>query len=216
MSNTFQPLPIALAGPMQKSDFQGEPSMRGDLEAPLALAREVRKLVVLIERMLAEPGAAPASDGLAAVERIQDIAFALREGRADAPLCDSLETAAREAHEAFARREAATEQAKSAAALLRSAADGMSALAAPVVRTDAEPLAIQAVAEATAAGASLRESLGDGSVTSIPPTDALPKIDGSNQPPDKVASAVPKSSASGDSLAALRALSEEELIALFS
>ncbi|MGB6539443.1 MAG: hypothetical protein WBF03_01035, partial [Xanthobacteraceae bacterium] len=52
----------------------------------------------------------PAADARAAVERIQDIAFALRECAVDAALCDALEAATREVAEAVARGEAAAQR----------------------------------------------------------------------------------------------------------
>ena len=47
-------------------------------------------------------GGAPAAGGLAASERIQDIAFALREREIDSVLCEALESALFELGEAFA------------------------------------------------------------------------------------------------------------------
>jgi hypothetical protein len=79
-------------------------------------------------------GGAPAAGGLAASERIQEIAFALREGETDSVLCEALESALFDLGEAFAQHDAAAERAQSAAALLRglrASISAMIALAAP-------------------------------------------------------------------------------------
>ena len=79
-------------------------------------------------------GGGPAAGGLAASERIQEIAFALREGETDSVLCEALESALFDLGEAFAQHDAAAERAQSAAALLRglrASISAMIALAAP-------------------------------------------------------------------------------------
>jgi hypothetical protein len=102
---------------------RAEAAVRGDApaELPAAFARNLADLAAAIGQVEAviAAGAAPAADGLAASERIQDIAFALREREIDAALCDALETALYELGEAFAHSDAAAERAQSAAALLR-------------------------------------------------------------------------------------------------
>lgn len=112
-----------------------------------------------------------AADGLAAVERIRDIAKALRERAVDAGLCDALEAAAREIADSLAHGDAAAKRASRAAKLL--------------------PVAAERI------GARIASADGGGAARADAPR------------------AMPRPAAS-DLLAALRAMSEEELIALFS
>jgi hypothetical protein len=85
------------------------------------LCRDLIDLAAAIGRIEAElaAGTAQALDVLAASERIQDIAFALREREVSAALCDALDAAAREVAEACARNDATTQHASQAALLLR-------------------------------------------------------------------------------------------------
>ncbi len=156
---------------------EGSASLREDGDDKAAgLVRDLFDLAAAIKWIEGEvaAGATPAADALAAIERIQDIAFALRECAVDAALCDALEAAIREIADVVARGEAAAERAHSASKLL------------PVL---AERINTMIAAAATDCGSKAS-------------ADA-PR-----------ASAVPR--AASDLLAALRALSEEELIALFS
>ncbi len=114
-----------------------------------------------------------AADGLAAVERIRDIAKALRERAVDAGLCDALEAAAREIADSLAHGDAAAKRASRAAKLLPVAAERIGAR----------------IASAAADG---------GGAARADAPRAMPRP------------------AASDLLAALRAMSEEELIALFS
>ncbi len=127
-------------------------------DGPLApmrpeLARNLINLAAAIERIEAEVAAAEMTpaDGLAAAERIEDIAFMLREREVGATLCDALEAAIRALGNAVARHHTAAERGHSVGA----------------------------------------------------PASASPRAPDAN-------------AAAGDALAAVRALSEEELIALFS
>ena len=84
-----------------------------------ALCRELIELAATITRLEAEfvaAGAAP--NALAAAERVQDIAFVLRERNIDDALCDVLDAAMRELLDACARNDAAAKHAYEAAASL--------------------------------------------------------------------------------------------------
>jgi hypothetical protein len=130
---------------------RAEAAMRGDAaaESPGALADDLAKLAAAIGQVEAvmAAGASSAADGLAASERIQDVAFALRERRIDPALCDELESALFELGDAFARQDAAAERTQSAAALLRGVEANINALIALVTESapaqpalaDAEP-----------------------------------------------------------------------------
>ena len=92
-------------------------------------------------------------DGFAAIERIQDVAFALRERTVDAALCDVLEAASGELADALTRNDGAVERAQRAIALLRNLIGSIKAL---VARATAAPsTATEPAAEA--AGASVAE-----------------------------------------------------------
>ncbi len=137
-----------------------EAAVRGDPlpQIPAALAREFGDLAAAIGRIEAEIAATgmPAGDGLAAAaagaaERIQDVAFALREREVDAALCDALEAAIGEVGAAFTRSDAAAERAQSAAALLRELSGRIDALIAHAVAgAGAEPLAVADAAQSAA------------------------------------------------------------------
>ncbi len=107
------------------------------LQSP-SRSRDLAELAAAINRIKAEIATsdAPESNGLAAAERIQDIAFALRERDVDAALCDALEAALREIGVAFALNEAATERARKSADLLREHAGRISDLIALWVAGD--------------------------------------------------------------------------------
>src|SRR4029078_13468218 len=118
---------------------RAEAAMRGDpaAERAGALADDLRKLAAgsgQVEAVMAA-GAPSAAEGLAASERIQDVAFALREREIDPALCDALESALFELGDAFARPDAAAERTQSAAALLRSVEVNINALIALVAQS---------------------------------------------------------------------------------
>jgi len=158
------------------------------------LAGDLRDLGAAMRRVAGETATkgSPAADARAAVERIQDIAFALRECAVDAALCDALEAATREVAEAVARGEAAAQRLQAGFKLLGILTDRVEAM----------------IASAAAAGGSVVRitAAEDAAIAANPPTA---EVDAARPP------AIPRKAAS-DSLAALRALSAEELIALFS
>lgn len=161
----------------------------------VGLAGDLRDLGAAMRRVAGETAAnrSPAADALAAIERIQDIAFALRECAVDAALCDALEAATREVAEAVARGEAAAQRLQAGFKLLGVLTDRVEAM----------------IAGAAAAGGSVVQiTAAEGAAIAANPPTA--EIDDAARPP-----AIPGRAAS-DSLAALRALSAEELIALFS
>jgi hypothetical protein len=113
-------------------------------QMPVALARGLADLATTIEQieavLLASGTSAP--DIHFAVERIQDIAMALRQREVEAALCDTLEAAIREVGDAIVRNDAAAGRAVSAAALLRELAcrvNDMIALATHVAVPEAKP-----------------------------------------------------------------------------
>jgi hypothetical protein len=204
---------------------------------PAGLARDLIDLAAAIEWVEAELAASgtPASDGLAAVERIQDIAFALRECEVDATLCDALEAAARKLSDVVARSDAVAERLQSAAALLRIPArriNAMIALAAAVADPDVGPLAVAPAAVGPTA-AQTDSAINDEPAADLFERETPPPAERAvvearedehvaevvhSQPSDDrapVLQAIPRPIFNGP-LAALGALSEEELIALFS
>jgi hypothetical protein len=187
MSNDPLPLPDVSAG------LRDEPD-----QIPVRLARDLLDLRAAIKWIedAAAPNQTPAPDGLAAVERIVDIAFTLREREVDAALCDALEAATREVSEIITRSKAAAEGVQSAFKLLRALAERIDTIVATATAVAGPVVRIMAAAHAGAGQAADR---GGGRASE----DAA------------LAAAVPRP-APNDSLAALRALSEEELIALFS
>jgi len=124
-----------------------EAAMHEDPRAqmPVALARGLADLATTIKQieavLLASGTSAP--DIHFAVERIQDIAMALRQREVEAALCDTLEAAIREVGDAIVRNDAAAGRAVSAAALLRELArrvNDMIALAAPIAVSETKPV----------------------------------------------------------------------------
>src|SRR5271170_5768590 len=96
----------------------------------VGLAGDLRDLGAAMRRVAGETAAnrSPAADALAAIERIQDIAFALRECAIDAALCDALEAAAREVAEAVTRGEAAAQRLQAGFKLLGVLTDRVEAM----------------------------------------------------------------------------------------
>jgi len=114
-----------------------EAAVRGEPvpQVPPAVAREIADLAVAIGR-IEDEFATPlrlASEGFAAAERIQDVAFALREREVDAEMSDVLEAAIGELGEIFARGDAAAERAQNALALLRELKSRVHAMVADAV-----------------------------------------------------------------------------------
>jgi len=99
-----------------------EAAIRAELppQIPGAVCRDLMELAAAVERIEAmlSGGWLPDTGG-AALERIHDVAFALREREVDATLCDAVENAVREIGSVVAQSEAALEGARRAAALLQ-------------------------------------------------------------------------------------------------
>jgi hypothetical protein len=192
-----------------------------------------------------------------AVERIQDIAMALRQREVEATLCDTLEAAIREVGDAILRNNVAAARALSAAALLRELAHRVNDMVARAAMAEpgvaAPPAADEVRAKSAAerlhdtardpasAAVEVRSAAEDdvGSPLQLRPLHpTLPDpqaMVGSQEDPDELfepteskpppaapspqprgnANPIPRA-ALDDPLAALHALSEEELIALFS
>ncbi len=137
-----------------------EAAMRGDPEPriPAFLAREFVELGAALGRIEAEIAASglQAEGSLAATERIQDVAFALRDREVDSRLCDALEVAVSELGSIVARNEAAVERVQNAASLLRQLSGRINSLVAQAAvgsGVSVEPLAAAAAAAAADAGA---------------------------------------------------------------
>lgn len=87
-------LPLSVASARMRSTKNAQPAGLADELLDLAAAIKWVEGQVggqVIAQVMASK--ASAGDGLAAVERIQDIAFALRECAVDAALCDALQAA---------------------------------------------------------------------------------------------------------------------------
>ena len=83
--------------------------------------RDLMEIAEAINHIAAEiaAGAAPAPNSLAAIERIQDIAFVLHERPVEATLCDALDAALREIVDAGENSDSTAERLRNATALLR-------------------------------------------------------------------------------------------------
>jgi len=165
--------------PNKPQPWSGVAASPGDEvdDKPAGLVRDLFDLAATVKQIEGEltAGVMPAADGPAAVERLLDIAMALRERAADAALCDALEAATREIADVVAGTEAAAERALRASKLLPALASRIGAMI--------------AAAAADRGGEAYADAPAD------------PRIPGP---------------AASDLLTALSALSEEELIALFS
>ena len=124
--------------------------------APAALAKGLADLTAIVthaEALLRAQGTLK-GDVYFAVERIHDVAMALRMRGVDAALCDTLEASVREVGDAVVRHEAAATGALSAAALLRDVMRRIADLTIVAWRTaaaNAEPRVRQPATEAAAA-----------------------------------------------------------------
>jgi hypothetical protein len=221
------PLSVASARPCSVENAQ-----------PAGLADELLDLAAAIKWVEGQVGGgvwagvmaskASAGDGLAAVERIQDITVALRECAVDAALCDSLEAAARDVADVISRNEAAAERAQSASKLLGVLADRIGAMIENAGQAAGEgapaappPAAVVQAAPADAARDADRDSTpsdSDAAHIDAAPSDAAPSdaaLSDAAQGDAARRSGMPPFAAN-DPLATLRTLSAEELIALFS
>lgn len=119
-----------------------EAAIRGELPASSTAVpfRDLIDLSLEIERILAAigPEGMQAIDGLAAVERVQDIAFTLREREADPTLCDALDAAAREIADSCAHNDALAGRLHKAAGLLRDLAGRVGNMMSQSITSDDE------------------------------------------------------------------------------
>jgi hypothetical protein len=181
------------------------------------------------ERIVAE-NSRPRSEELFAAERIQDIALAMRRREVEPALCDALDAAAREVVDGIIDADAAI-KASNAAALLRDLArrvDDIIALASTEVETEAAEISRSdgsARFDATAQEAArdvLGETVQESANGGAPPETVEGAVANAvvHSPESvTVAAAVRDASVSrdaSDSCAAIFALSEAELVALFS
>lgn len=209
------------------SDTQSLVGMIARLEAAIrdnpppqvaaALLRSLGDLAAAIkqvEAILLASGSS-ASDDLFAAERIQDIAMAIRQRQVDATLCDALEAATREVGDAIVRNNAAAARILSAVALLRDLmgrVNDMIALIGAVTGSGVEPADRPAANETQADHDGERfDVTAPESATVLP---SLPKRE-AKLPASAEPRPVPHAAPSNP-LAAVLALSDEELIALFS
>jgi hypothetical protein len=238
---------------------------------PAAFTRALADLVTAIgqiENLLAA-SASPTPDVHFAIERIQDIAMALRQRDVEESLCDSLDAAIREVGDAIVRNDAANAGVLSAAALLHELTRHLGEIIARGTAVAADDLEHSTVSHAAVTDAERLDDTATGSLTDSTVADAsddraigatpefetdLPKelletqattgpqedsgdllaplslpipspIEASGHE-SRAAEALPAESrddanqishaALNDPFAALQALSEEELIALFS
>jgi hypothetical protein len=107
------------------------------------------EIVASIERIESDigAGAAPGTDALAAVERIQDIAFVLHERSIETTLCDALDAAIRDISDICARSGVAAGRLHKAAARLRAVANRLGAVfAATAADAPAHPPVVKGAA----------------------------------------------------------------------
>jgi hypothetical protein len=136
------PRPVGL--PIEPAE-QPVASERVPSLAPAALAKglaDLTAIVIQAEALLRAQGTLK-GDVHFAVERIHDVAMALRMRDVDTALCDTLEASVREVGDAVVRHEAAATGALSAAALLRDIVrriEDLAVVASRMNTPDAEPL----------------------------------------------------------------------------
>jgi hypothetical protein len=224
-----------------------EAAIRGDPapHIPAIVTRELTEVAAAIDRAAISVAAAqvPTAAILAAVERIQDIAFVLHERPVELTLCDALDAAVRDIVDAVAGTDADGEPQglRRLMELLRALARRINAMIA--LALDAEANSAPAAtpsdpddADATLAAAvatlamsmppepeseSLRDYLEDHPAESAASSDYATVVLPSNSSPElkNGDEAVPdngEGTEGGAPLSALEALSEEELLALFS
>jgi len=150
-SDSSDPQPVVRV-PIQHAQ---QPRAGGPLAslAPAALAKGLADLTAIVtqaEALLRAQGALK-GDVHFAVERIADVAMALRMRDVDSALCDTLDASVGEVGDAVVRHEAAAIGALSAAALLRDVVrrlQDLAVVASRMIASDAEPLVRQLAAEA--------------------------------------------------------------------
>ncbi len=202
-----------------------EAATREGLASPAshAFVHGLAELVATIEQIGAELASdrSLAADVHFAVERIQDIAMALRQRDVEAALCDGLDAAIREVGDAIVRSDAAATRADNAAGRLRELARwivDMTARGATGRAADAEaaPLNNAGPLPQTQAPSRSPEDSADPFTPSLPVPSPVPGGDETLQAAASSNATAPQRAVLRDPLAALHALSEEELIALFS
>ena len=231
-----------------------EAAMRVGLasQASHAFVRILTELIPALEQISAELArdTNSAADVHFAVERIQDIAMALRQRDVEAALCDGLDAEIREVGDAIVRNEAAEARAHNAAAQLRELARrvaDMTARAATVPTAGAEAARLNDTGHRPLTDVADKASVAEEAGRPPPEVEvlhAVPQTEARNaardqgadlfespslplpnpmEASDRALQAVAGSNADPttraglhDPLAALQALSEEELIALFS
>jgi hypothetical protein len=203
-----------------------------------AFVRGLAELVAAIEQIGAGLASdrSPTADTHFAVELIQDIAMALRQRDVEATLCDGLDAAIREVGDAIVRGDAAEARAHDAGGQLRELArriaDMTAAAAASVAGAGDEASVEENGRMPTLDVIEVRHPPPRTHVPSPPDADRadpaqpmqaflpvpspMQDEDETSQAAASPAAAAPQRAASRDPLAALHALSEEELIALFS
>jgi len=153
-SGYAQPDPQPFARPL---DCVEQPAAKERLPSlvPAALAKGLADLAAIVtqaEALLRAQGTLKA-DVHFAVERIHDVAMALRMRDVDSALCDTLEASVREVGDAVVRHEAAATGALSAAALLRDVMrrlEDLTVVALRAAAVDVEPLVPPSATEAAA------------------------------------------------------------------
>jgi hypothetical protein len=238
-----------------------EAAIRGDPapEIPAIVTRELTEIAAALDRAAAEVAAVQASAAtlpaaiiLAAIERVQDIAFVLHERPIEPTLCDALDAAVRDIAAAVADADAKGQGGNRAAQVLRALSRRLDALLALALETGVSDWRSGRPLEAASAAGETESDPTDGDAATVSGPDAtlverLPESvaysrryfaaaavasELTRMKPSAAASAPPSDSSpetahvaaapnqvddiDGDTLDALAALSEEEIIALFS
>jgi hypothetical protein len=211
-----------------------EAAIRGDPapHIPAIVTRELTEVAAALDRAAAALAVAqvPTAAILAAVERIQDIAFVLHERPVELTLCDALDAAVRDIADAVAAADAdgQTKGLRRVTELLRALARRVNAMIALALEAAVADLSSVGVAEAASAAAptpsepadtdhaTLAAAVAMLAATMPAESEAEPLRDASTS--GAAPTVRPEAEAADDfaPLGALEALSEEELLALFS
>jgi hypothetical protein len=112
------PLPVAAEPPAQPELTTPQFAPVSPMAAPV-LCRDLIEIGAAVDRIEAlVNGEAPASDGAGALERIRDIAFALRAREFESALCDALEYSARSISEILEFSDSTAQRGRTASGLL--------------------------------------------------------------------------------------------------
>jgi hypothetical protein len=224
------------SGPRKPADHVGglAAAIRDSLasQGSHAFIRGLAELVAAIEQIRAGLAShrATGTDAHLAVELIQDIAMALRQRDVEAALCDGLDAAIREVGDAIARSDAAEARAHDAAMqlgeLARRIADMTDAATASVAGDDVQVAEHERMTPLdagfgfpppqTRAPSPPQDDRAESIQALLPIPSPIQGADESPPPAASANAAAPQRAAARDLLAALHALSEEELIALFT